>query len=130
MVLTIRAGVRFMMVDQAEGRLPLANSNLIRLYAYWEERRSKRPFPARRDIDPLDFSYVLGNVVLVDVLYEPLRFRFRLVGVNLVQRDGFDMTGKMVDELPEPQFRHHIIKTFTEVVQGRRPLSAVRDLFV
>jgi hypothetical protein len=49
---------------------------------------------------------VLGNVVLIDVLYQPLRFCYRLVSVNLVQRDDFDMTGKMVDELPESQFRH------------------------
>jgi len=36
----------------------------------------ERRFPARADIDPLDFGYVLGHVMLLDVLRDPLRFRY------------------------------------------------------
>ena len=36
----------------------------------------------------------------------------------------------MLDSSRIPQIRHLIIKTFTEVVQSRRPLNAVRDLFL
>jgi hypothetical protein len=121
---------RYMRADQTGQRPALSHRNLIRLYDYWDERRSGRAFPARRDVDPLEFAYVLGNVVLIDVLYQPLRFRYRLVGVNLVRRDGFDMTGKMVDEFPEPEFRQHLIAVFSTVVESGRPLRGVRDLFV
>src|SRR5262252_1200717 len=73
---------------------------LRKLYGYWASRRGSNEFPARRDIDPLDFPEALGHVVLLDVLYEPLRFRFRLHGTELVRHAGYDMTGKMADDLP------------------------------
>src|SRR5579885_2176177 len=54
----------------------LEDQRLVRLYRYWDAKRQGRPYPARRDIDPLDFPYVLGQMMLIDVAYDPLRFRF------------------------------------------------------
>jgi len=48
---------------------------LGRLYEYWTKRKGSQRLPARRDIDPLDFSYILGSIMLLDVLDDPLRFR-------------------------------------------------------
>ena len=72
---------------------------LQRFYAYWRERRGARRFPARRDLDPADFTYVLGYVMLMEVHREPLRFRFRLHGSELVRHGGYDMTGKWIEDL-------------------------------
>ena len=96
---------------------------LRRLYTYWEERRRGREFPARRDIDPLDFRYALGHVMLLDVLYQPLRFRFRLHGTALTLRAGYDMTGKMAEELPNAKNRARLIERCCTVVEQRRPLA-------
>src|SRR5579864_8138687 len=84
--------------------------NLRQLYAYWEGLRRSREFPARRDIDPLDFRYALGHVMLLDVFYQPLRFRFRLHGTALALRAGYDMTGKMADDLPNAHNRSMLIE--------------------
>jgi len=102
----------------------IETQDLRRLYAYWEGLRRGREFPARRDIDPLDFRYALGHVILLDVLYQPLRFRFRLHGTALTLRAGYDMTGKMADELPNAKNRRMLIERCRSVVEGRRPVAA------
>ena len=68
----------------------IADPRLRRFYDYWTGKCGERRFPARRDIDPLDFPYVLGNLMLVDVLRDPQRFRVRLHGTNLVARMHYD----------------------------------------
>jgi hypothetical protein len=55
------------------------DETLRRLLAYWQERRGARRFPARGDVDPVEFRYALGHVSMVDVVGDPPRFRFRLV---------------------------------------------------
>src|SRR6266852_1145497 len=92
--------------------------------ALWRrDVRRVRDFPARRDIDPLDFRYALGHVKLLDVLRQPLRFRFRLHGTALTLRAGYDMTGKLADELPNAKNRAMLIERCRTVVEQRRPLA-------
>lgn len=112
------------LIDQIE------TPNLRRLYAYWDGLRRGREFPARRDVDPLDFPYVLGHVVLLDVLYGPLRFRFRLHGTALVLRAGYDMTGKMADEMPDSMSRAKLLERCSRVIDTRRPVAMVDEHFV
>jgi len=100
---------------------------LRRLYAYWEERRQGRAFPARRDLDPLDFRYALGHVVLLDVLRDPVRFRFRLHGSELTARAGYDMTGKLVDELPNPKNRALLIERCHMLVETGQPVAVIDE---
>jgi len=95
---------------------------LRQLYIYWEQRRGERRFPARRDLDPLDFRSALGHITLIDVLYDPLRFRFRLHGTDLVRRAGYDMTGKMIEELPNPTNRATLIERCRALVETRQPI--------
>lgn len=99
---------------------------LRRLYDDWERRRCRRDFPSRADFDVLDFKYVLGNLVLVDVLYDPLRFRFRLHGSRIGQRVGYDLTGKDLDAMP-PALRPFVERHFTAVVEGRAPRVEIRE---
>ncbi len=49
-------------------------------FAYWQRLRGTRRMPSRTDIDPLDIPQLLPYVMLIDVLHEPLDFRFRLLG--------------------------------------------------
>ncbi len=80
-----------------------------RLFHYWLEKRGARRFPARADLDPIDFRYVLGNVVLIDVVLPGPRFRYRLIGTNLLLRDAHDRTGKWIDELPSLEYRRTVL---------------------
>ena len=100
---------------------------LKRFYDYWFAKRRGRRLPARRDIDPLEFPYVLGDLMLVDVLRDPERFRVRLHGTNLVLRAGYDMTGKSLDDLPRPEYRNYVLDRCRGLVAGREPLALVHD---
>jgi hypothetical protein len=100
---------------------------LRQLYGYWATRRGSNEFPARRDIDPLDFPQALGHVVLLDVLYGPLRFRFRLHGTELVRHAGYDMTGKMVDDLPNHANRTTLLARCRSLIETRAPVAVVRE---
>jgi len=100
------------------------------LCRYWLERRGAREFPARSDLDPLDMKALLGNIVLADVHRAPLRFMYRLHGSLLVQRDGYDMTGKWLSEHPEPEYRERIRASWTRMVEAREPVLSLRDIVV
>ena len=104
--------------------------NLRRFYDYWLGKRGDRRMPARRDIDPLDFPYVLGNLMLIDVLREPLRFRVRLHGSNVVARMHYDMTGKFLDEVPRPEWRAYILDRCRGLATRGEPLLLTNDLLL
>lgn len=79
----------------------LQAKQLQRLYQDWNDRRRGREFPSRADFDPCDLAYVLGYLSLLDVLRNPVRFRYRLHASITGTRIGVDMTGKFVDEIPD-----------------------------
>ncbi len=89
---------------------------IARLYAYWAGKRRGRAFPSRVDIDPMEFAYILGWVILVDVLRDPLRFKFRIYGSELVNRMGFDLTGKYLSDHPSAEFRAHVEQQWGQVI--------------
>jgi hypothetical protein len=97
------------------------------LYAYWRERCADQRVPARHDIDPLDLRFILGNLLLIDVLEAPCRFRVRLHGANAARRAGYDLTGKIYDDLPPSQFHDRVLKSFAGVTEDCRPFHAFRD---
>jgi hypothetical protein len=107
--------------------LPISHPRLQQLYAYWSAKKGQRKMPSRADIDVLDLRYVMGNMMLVDVIGgSPLRFRIRLHGSHLSQRAGYELTGKMLDELPETDFRKEVRERWTEV---DRRAAALRQEF-
>jgi hypothetical protein len=110
--------------------LALSDERLHRFFAYLEGKRGTREFAARRDIDPLDFAYILGNVVLVDVLHEKLRFRYRLIGSVLSANAGYDLTGSFVDDHPDVEYRAYVAARYAETVTGRRPTGGTYDLLM
>lgn len=102
------------------------SEKLQRLFAYWNARRAARWAPRRADIDPLDFPYILSHVALLDVLRQPLRFRYRVFGTGLVAMDGFDMTGRLIDDWPTPEFRDLLQASHRDVVESRAPRLRLR----
>ncbi|SRR5579875_904596 len=110
--------------------LPIESPMLQRFYADWDARRRGRPFPARRDFDPCDFGYALGYLSLMDVLTDPLRFRFRLHGTGIAERTGAELTGKFVDEMKDLGHREMAASHFREVVQMRGPVVKIRRAYI
>lgn len=107
---------------------PIVNPRLRQLYEHWLNKCAGRRFPSRADFDPLDLWFILGNLILVDVIESaPRDFRIRLHGTNLVSRHGYELTGKMLDALPIAEQRDRARQTFTTVVTTGEPLHGHRD---
>jgi hypothetical protein len=83
----------------------LRDRRAVTLVECWYQRRGEAEFPARSDFDPLDLLFALGNIVLIQVMYDPLRFRFRLVGSNITRHLGHDSTGLYIDNHRMPEYR-------------------------
>ncbi|MGF1595238.1 MAG: PAS domain-containing protein [Kiloniellaceae bacterium] len=75
------------------------------LYDYWQSIHPPGGgLPGRRHLDPLDIPELLPNIWMIDVKRSPqggvaLRFRFRLVGTEIVKFTGRDVTGSWLDQV-------------------------------
>jgi hypothetical protein len=108
--------------------LAIKHPKLQQLFDYWSAKAGGRKMPSRADIDPLDLAFIIGNVILIDVIAgSPLGFRIRLHGTNLTERVGYELTGKMLDELPQAEFRELARLSFTKVATIAEPLHALND---
>jgi len=108
--------------DPAPAGLAEASDDVKRLYAYWLARRGGKRFPARDDIDPVDFKFALGRVSLIDVLDDPRRYRYRLVSTSTTKHLGYEMTGKFTEEIPEKELRDHLERLYAETVSSAAPI--------
>jgi hypothetical protein len=77
--------------------------------------------PARADFDPLDVRFALGDISLIDVHRDPLRFYFRLDGTKQVELFGLDCTRRSLDEVFPPNHTERATVAYREVVEGRAP---------
>jgi len=102
----------------------IEHRDLQRLFDYWASKRGGRRMPSRADIDPLQIGFIIGNVMIDG---DPPRFRIRLHGTNLTERAGYELTGKMLDELPQPEFRELTRLSFSKVAKTGEPLQLRRD---
>jgi hypothetical protein len=67
-------------------------SRHLDLYRYWEGKRGNRHLPTRRDIDPTEIPRLLPHIALIDALHGT--YRWRLVGTQIVDDLGCDLTGQ------------------------------------
>ena len=101
------------------------------LLAYWRAQAGAKSIPSRGDIDPfIDLAHIVQHLFLVDVEPQPLRFRFRLVGTEVADHVGKDMTGKYLDELVEYDAQYARVKPDYETTAKfrRETVSLVRFL--
>jgi len=105
----------------------IQDQRLARFYEYWLRRKGDQRFPARHDIDPVDFRWLLGSVMMFDVVSSPLRFRVRLHGTELVERAHYDLTGKFLDEMPDAQQRSLVNARCEGLVASGKPLVIRHD---
>lgn len=102
--------------------------DLRRFLAYWQDKRQGRGMPARRDVDPLEFSWILGRVSLVEVAEEEPRFRYRLVASTLADHLGYEVTGRSTADIPEPEMRAYVESQYTRVAETRLPHADRGDM--
>jgi hypothetical protein len=106
----------------ADERAPFDNDPVLTaLHAYWGHQCRGRAVPDRSDIDPVDIGAgLLPNVGLIDVIDGGARFRNRLVGTAIVERWGFETTGRFLDEIMrEGDYRDFIHELYRDVCRHR-----------
>ena len=101
--------------------LTIVSPTLQRMHADWQNRLRGALLPARSEFDIVDFKYILGRLNLVEVQRNPLRFRYRVHGTECARLLGYDMTGKFVDQYPDPVYSARVRRNFTSVVENRLP---------
>jgi hypothetical protein len=53
--------------------------------------------------------------------------RFRLHGTELVRHAGYDMTGKMMDDLPNQANRDTLLARCRSLIETREPVAVIRE---
>jgi hypothetical protein len=91
------------------------------LYRYWLLKRGERSAPSRADILPEEIRPILPNILLLDIVGDVPRLKYRLVGTEFVQIYGAEVTGKFVDEIDFDGMRELIIADYFKVVKECRP---------
>jgi hypothetical protein len=98
-------------------------TNLRRIYAYWRTKRGDRSMPRRMDLDPTEIPpRLLPGITLVDVVPDPRRYVYRLVGTMEVEVRGYDPTGKSVGEAYFGESAGDATECYDRVVETRMPI--------
>jgi hypothetical protein len=97
------------------------DERLDRLFLYWCSLRRGRPAPGRPDLDPADIPDLLPIINLIDVRPEPPRFRHRLIGTEIVDRLGRDLTGAAITEATYGSIAPAMCTAFAAVADQVRP---------
>ncbi len=99
----------------------LKDVRLRLLLAHWSDASRQGMMPSRDIIDPNKLGDLMGWLFLYRVERDPLRFFYLLFGPKIARRIGVDLTGKYVDEHPDPDTRFAINRLLTAVVTTGRP---------
>ena len=118
------SAVRAVELDVDCGRYP----EIAQVLEYWRVKKGDRAFPARADIDPLEFVRTLPRVMMVDVTYDPLEFRYRVAGTGIFAIHGQELTGKRARDLEPPEFGAEIHRHYCEVIERRAPMLHLIEL--
>jgi hypothetical protein len=107
-------------------REQLGEPDLIRFYDYWTSLRGDRVMPSRKDVDPLHIPReLLPNLMLIDVLREPRRYRYRLIGTHVVTATGEDRTGRTFGNVGFFKDHPDILDQYDRVVDTGQPLHSL-----
>jgi hypothetical protein len=67
------------------------------LHRYWNSRAGGVA-PQRKDIDPADLKPLLPYIYIIAFERDPFRVRYTLTGTEIDRWNGFNLTGRYVDE--------------------------------
>ena len=113
-------------LGMSDFRRELRDPDLIAFYEYWLSLCAGRRMPRREDIDPLSIpSGYLADLMLVEVLEGPLRYRYRLIGTHVVEASGEDRTGRYFDDVSFFKLNPVVTRQYDAVVANGRPLYSL-----
>lgn len=92
---------------------------------HWLDLCGDRAMPPRSALDPLEIRQLLPHIVLIDVMREPVRFRYRLIGTFVTGLAGRDATGRFLDRALYGRFLEAMIWPYQEVVNTGAPIATL-----
>lgn len=94
------------------------NPKLARFFDCWLAIKPAEGLPGRQHFDPLDIAGILSRVWMLDVLRDPLRYRYRLAGTKEVETLQREVTGLMFDDVhPHLRGESEAYGRFAEIAQ-------------
>ena len=72
---------------------------VCRLYDYWRSIAPPGRLPGRQHLVPEDIAPLWSRAWMLDVFRDPLRYRYRLCGTEVVRSLGREVTGEWLDEV-------------------------------
>jgi hypothetical protein len=103
--------------DFEDGRLAL-------LLDYWNRARGTAELPAVSAIDPAEFKFLLGWLMIMEPLDGGADYRYRLYGTHVAEAFGRDLTGERVGN-SFPEVAQFVIGAYQRLLQIRRPILTV-----
>ena len=122
----LKFGARNPVVAWSPEHDQLEDKRLQRLLSYWREKADGQDVAPITSIDPTDMRFVLGYIMLLDVIDGGFDFRYRLYGTMISERFGRDVTGTTVRQFGD---REYIVSFFLgayqAAMQRREPLLTI-----
>jgi hypothetical protein len=104
----------------------IATPQLRSLLDLWEAKHRDGALPSRTDFSDEDLRPWFGNLLMVDVVEGPHRFRFRLMGTSLVDAACRELTGKFFNEADITGYEPDVLEDYAEVLRTRAPFCRTR----
>ncbi len=96
---------------------------------YWNDRRGSRLAPPWSDIELIDLPLsIIPHIVVVDIIPEPLDFRYRFWGTWHSRFHGYDQTNKLVSGLHPPSYQELLTQQYEQTAAGREPQLFVQQI--
>lgn len=93
------------------------------VYEFCAARCGGRAMPRRADIDAVELPrFALPYLMLLDVVDGGARFRWRLIGTEVVSRFGRDATGRFADEVLSGEYLAFLTSLVAHVCRSRAPV--------
>src|ERR1700759_241960 len=76
------------------------DDDLIRIQDYWQQlRRGENSIPFSDDINLASLPGTAQRTLLIEVFYDPLRFRIDIAGARVEEQYGEALAGRFLDEV-------------------------------
>jgi hypothetical protein len=110
----------------------IRHPSLKRMFRLWDTKRGDRRWPLRHDLDPCEFSFILGYVTLLDVIApadgRPRRFYFRVDGTKQAELFGMDCTGKFLDQAVSVPSSQLAEESYNATIDSGEPQYRAREI--
>ncbi|WP_193366750.1 PAS domain-containing protein [Pelagibius marinus] len=107
----------------------LNSPRLRETFAIWQEKcGGPDRLPDADDFDILDYRPAVGNLNLVAVERDPLDFVFRVHSANGATYVGRDLTGRSIEDYPNPEYRGFVREVFTRATLSKQPVVLIEEL--